>query len=157
MTNDYFYGDDLLTTPRGFRDEFKEYVFRADFTPAGAGGQPLRGIPMLTESDADFIARAVRGTTVCLSVAAGTVTAGGDVAIRWTNSEGRYMQSAPARLVTLVGTSTNPAKLAPAMIIPAGATILFDVLPIDTNFVSPSRCYVVFVGVKRYRLEGGRV
>lgn len=151
MTSDYFYGDDILTTPDGCRDEYKEYAFQFNYSPVGSGGKPAIGIPLITDSDADFIARAVRGSTISL-VQPVPNNGGGDVAIRWTNVNGRYMQKAAARHVTLVGTSANPRKLVPAFIIPAGGSILFDVVPIDTNYANASRLYVVFIGVKRYRV-----
>lgn len=151
MTSDYYYGDDILSTPEGCRDEYKEYVFQFNYTPVGAGGTKAIGVPMATESDADFIARAVRGSTISLAQPVAN-NGGGDVAVRWTNVNGRYLQSRAARHFTLVGTSANPRKLVPALIIPAGGVILFDVIPIDTTFVNASRLYVVFIGVKRYRV-----
>lgn len=151
MNADYIYGDDILSTPDGCRDEYKEYVFTTQYTPVGSGGVPLRGLPMTTDSDADFIARAVRGSSITFANP-GSLVGGGDVAVRWTNVNGRWLQNTPIRLQCLTGTSTNPRRLAPAMLIPAGGVILFDVVPIDVNYNNVSQLFVVFIGVKRYRV-----
>jgi hypothetical protein len=154
-TPDYIYGTDILTTPPGFRDEAFEYIFTYDYLPIGGGGPATNpSIPLVTDSDADFIARAVRGSTVTLApgaVANGEV--GGDVAIRWTNVNQLYLQHMPARLNTLVGTATCPRKLTPCLIIPAGGVIYLDVNPIDQNFTANGgfcRLFLGFIGVKRY-------
>lgn len=127
---------DISITPPGFEDRYFEYAVPF-VIPVGAVAV---GLPFITEDDADFIAYSRKIDTDV------------DFSVRYTDSEGRYMQNSLVRAFShCAGKANCPTPLVRPFFVPAGGVLLFDITANQAPAFGTGNAQIVFVGVKRFR------
>lgn len=117
-----------------FYEEPASYVLDLSLT----AGQERLDVPLFVESDSEFIWEALAGTS----------TGAYQIRIRLPN--GRYMSNAAVRNANAVGTAQFPVPVIPAVTVPAGGRLGFDVRDLSG---SANTVQLVLIGRKRFRLS----
>jgi len=94
-------------------------------------------VPLFVDADSDFLWEALAGTST------------GAYTIRVRLPNGRYMSNAAVRNANAVGTAQFPVPVLPAVLVPAGNRIGFDLQDLSG---ASNTIQLVLIGRRRYTL-----